>query len=298
MDTRLLRYFVTVVESGTVSAAAQRLHMTQPSLSRQVRQLERELNLTLFLRQSGRLHLTTEGREFFETAEELLHHHREAAEYAAQLADGRMARVSLAAPTTTLTDIVAPFVATFRSNDPVPSVSEISIDSEVPRVLSNYDMVISPVRWPHTAHAPHLVNLPVWAYVPPDHRWAGQEHVDLAELVGETLILPTMRFKARRVFEAALDHAQLGPVTTLETRHSQVAQALAAAGRGVAVLTDDARYGLHPLQIHHVGQPLQIHLYAGWRAGHHAHSALEDLAMRLRDFCHARYRPKSYLSAK
>lgn len=51
MDTRLLRYFVTVVESGTVSAAAERLHMTQPSLSRQVRQLERELDLTLFLRQ-------------------------------------------------------------------------------------------------------------------------------------------------------------------------------------------------------------------------------------------------------
>lgn len=298
MDIRLLRYFVTVVEAGTVSSAAQRLHMTQPSLSRQVRQLERELNLTLFLRHSGRLHLTTEGREFLTTAQDLLQRHHQAAQYAAQLAQGRLARVSLAAPTTTLTDVVAPFVATFRSQDPVPSVSEIAIDSAAHHVLSSYDMVIAPVRWPASAHTPHLVNLPVWAYVPPGHRWAGRQQVELAELVGETLILPTMRFKARRVFDSALEHAQLGPVTTLETRHSQVAQALAAAGRGVAVLTDDVRYGLHPLQIHHRGQPLQIDLYAGWRAGHHAHQALEQLAQRLRDFCLSRYPPKRNRSAK
>ncbi len=298
MDTRLLRYFVTVVESGTVSAAAQQLHMTQPSLSRQVRQLERELNLRLFLRQSGRLHLTTEGREFLETAKDLLHRHREAAEYAAQLANGRMARISLAAPTTTLTDIVAPFVATFRPEDPVPSVSEIAIDSETARTLGSYDMVIAPVRWPQSAHAPHLASLPVWAYVPPHHRWAGRQHVNLEALVDETLIMPTMRFKARRVFEAALDHAELRPVTTLETRHSQVAQALAAAGRGVAILTDDARYGLQPLLIHHQGQPLQIHLYAAWRAGHHAHGTLTEFAERLKEFCQIRYPPNRNLSAK
>lgn len=263
--------------------------MTQPSLSRQVRQLERELDLTLFLRQKGRLRLTTEGREFFDTAQTLLGHHREAAEYASLLAHGHMTRVSMAAPSTTLTDIVAPFVATFQASDPVPSVSEISLDSEIQLALGSFDMIIAPVRLPRSAHAAHLADPPVHAYVPSGHRWATRQHVELEELIGETLIVPTMHFKARRAIEAVLDQAELRPTALLETQHSQVAQALTAAGRGVAILTDDTRYGLHPLMIHVNGEPLKIRLYAGWRAGHHAHRTLQDLSHRLRDFCLALY---------
>lgn len=289
MDTRLLRYFVTVVETGTVSAAAQDLHMTQPSLSRQIRQLEQQLGLTLFFRQRGRLQLTTEGSEFYRTARDLLQRHQEAAEYAAHLAKGGMARISLAAPTTTLTDIVAPFVATFRPQDPVPSVTEMDIDADLNLALNSYDMVVAPVRWPEQAHSLHLANLPVWAYVPGHHHWAQRQSVPLKHLVQETLILPTIGFKARRVLEAALDQAQLSATTALETRHSQVAQALTAAGRGVAILTDDPRYSLHPLRILHQGQPLQIHLYTAWRPGHHAHATLKNLAQRLKEFCRDRY---------
>ncbi|WP_120006526.1 LysR family transcriptional regulator [Nesterenkonia muleiensis] len=289
MDTRLLRYFVTVVEAGTVSAAAHQLHMTQPSLSRQIRQLERQLELTLFFRQHGRLHLTTEGSEFYRTARDLLQRHQEAAEYAAHLAEGRMARISLAAPNTTLTDIVAPFVATFRPQDPVPSVTEMDIDADLHLALNSYGMVVAPVRWPPQAHALHLANLPVWAYVPERHPWVKRQSVLLEELVQETLILPTVGFKARRVLDAALDQAQLSATTTLETRHSQVALALTAAGRGAAILTDDPRYGLHQLKILHQGEPLQIHLYAAWRPGHHAHATLANLAQRLKEFCLDRY---------
>lgn len=289
METRLLRYFTTVVDAGTVSAAAQRLHITQPSLSRQIRQLEHQLGLTLFHRAQGRLQLTTEGRAFYTTARDLLQHHHEAAEYAAQLAQGRLPRISLGAPNTTLTDIVAPFVATFQAADPVPTVSELAIDLEVTSALSEFDMVVAPVRWPAAVQTLHLLDLPVWAYVPADHPWAEHDAVPLAALAEETLILPTSGFKARRVLEAALEEADLRPAAVLETKHSEVAHALAAARRGAAILTDDPRYQLVPLQILHRDQPLQIHLYAAWRKHHHAADALDTLAHRLRDFCHARY---------
>lgn len=289
METRLLRYFAAVVEAGTVSAAAQDLHITQPALSRQLRQLEEELGLKLFFRRSGRLQLTNEGREFYQAALSLLQHHRDAAEFAAQLAQGRLTRVRFGAPTTTLTDVVAPFVATFLPEDPVPSASEVPLESDMEVSLSSVDMVVAPVRWPQNVPNLHLVNLPVWAYVPIRHQWAQRTSVDLEELVHETLILPTMDFKARRVLESALDEAQLGPTTTLETPHSQVAQALAAAGRGAAVVTDDARYDLCALRILQHGEPLQITLYAAWRAEHHAAPTLEDLAHRLAEFCRARY---------
>lgn len=289
MDVRLLRYFVAVVEVGTVSAAADQLHITQPALSRQLRQLEDQLGLNLFLRRGGRLQLTSEGRSFYRSAHRLLQHHREVADYAAQLAAGRMPTISLGAPTTTLTDVVAPFVATFRPEDPVPSVSEMPIDVDFQHALSAVDMVVSPVRWPRTTRTLHLTNLPVWAYVPRRHRWADRTSVTLEELAQETLILPTREFKARRVLESALENSQLGPAATLETPHSQVAQALAAAGRGAAILTDDSPYDLVGLHILHRGEPLQIHLYAGWRPEHHAAQTLASLADRLRAFCRARY---------
>lgn len=289
METRLLRYFVAVVDAGTVSAAADELHMTQPALSRQIRQLEQQLGLTLFSRAGGRLQLSSQGREFYGTATDLLQRHRAAGEYAAHLAQGRMPTISLGAPTTTLTDVVAPFVATFRPQDPVPSVTEMLLEADMDRALSTVDLLVAPVRPPAEVSSLHLANLPVWAFVPRGHRWATREAVTLEELSRQTLILPTMRFKARRVLDAALDQAQLGAAEVLETPHAQVAQALTAAGRGIAVLTDDPRYELCPLRILHRGEPLQIHLHAAWRAEHHAHSTLEVLADRLRDFCQARY---------
>ena len=58
MELRHIRYFVETAEAGTVSGAAARLHLTQPGLSRQLRQLERDLGMQLFDRSAGRLGLS------------------------------------------------------------------------------------------------------------------------------------------------------------------------------------------------------------------------------------------------
>lgn len=61
MEIRLLKYFVTIAEEGTVSRAAQVLHITQPTLSRQLKELEADLDTELFTRQKNRLQLTEAG---------------------------------------------------------------------------------------------------------------------------------------------------------------------------------------------------------------------------------------------
>lgn len=297
MDVRLLTYFVTVVEEGTVSAAADELHMTQPALSRQIRSLEHSIGLQLFQRRAGRLHLTSEGNRFLETARSLLRHHRQAEQMAAQLARGALDSLVIASPSTTLTDVVAPFVATFAADDPVPSVRESPLGTDLHEAASASDLVITPEVLPEPlideppAQLSHLklVDLPVWAYVPAEHRWSGQSEVSLVELVTETLVLPTLQFKARQVLEAALDEAQVRPAHTVESEYSQVAQALAAAGRGAAVLTDDPRYDLHPLRIRNPSGLLQIQLTALWRTEHPAAKQLLKLAHRLKEFSQRRY---------
>ena len=63
MELRTLGYFVAVAETGSVSAAADVVHVTQPAISRQIRQLETELGVELFARSAGRLQLSAAGRQ-------------------------------------------------------------------------------------------------------------------------------------------------------------------------------------------------------------------------------------------
>ena len=72
MEIRVLRYFLTVVQEGSITQAAKALHVTQPTLSRQLMELEEELGQQLFIRGSRRISLTEEGLLLRQRAEEIL----------------------------------------------------------------------------------------------------------------------------------------------------------------------------------------------------------------------------------
>ena len=72
MDIRVLEYFLSVVREGSITKAAKALHMTQPSLSRQLKQLEEESGAKLFQRGSRKIELTNEGILLRRRAEEIL----------------------------------------------------------------------------------------------------------------------------------------------------------------------------------------------------------------------------------
>ena len=77
MDLRHLRAFVAVAEEGTFTKAARRLHISQPPLSKQVRQLERELGTALFVRRRDGIELTRDGTVLLERAQHALTAFRE-----------------------------------------------------------------------------------------------------------------------------------------------------------------------------------------------------------------------------
>src|SRR6516225_1792986 len=72
MELRHLRYFTAVADAGSVSRAARRLHVTQPALSRQIQDLERDLTCRLFDRIGRRIVLTKDGDEILEWTRRLL----------------------------------------------------------------------------------------------------------------------------------------------------------------------------------------------------------------------------------
>lgn len=72
MELRVLRYFLTVAREGNITAAANFLHLTQPTLSRQIKDLEKELGKQLLIRKSHNVSLTPEGMLLRKRAEEIL----------------------------------------------------------------------------------------------------------------------------------------------------------------------------------------------------------------------------------
>ena len=73
MEFRVLQYFLMIAREGTISDAASALHLSQPTLSRQIKELERELGATLFTRGGGRrVELTDAGLRLRKRAEEIV----------------------------------------------------------------------------------------------------------------------------------------------------------------------------------------------------------------------------------
>jgi DNA-binding transcriptional LysR family regulator len=289
VELRTLRYFVAVAEAGSVTAAAAALHLTQPSLSRQLRQLERQLGIDLFTRDDGRLRLSPAGQAFRPFAERLLAQADQTRAAAAELAAGRMRDLAIAAPATTLTDIVVPFLATLTAGDPMPSIREEVPASVYAALIRGADLAIGTTPAPPGFDSRPLADLPVWAYVPPAHPWAGRTEVDLAGLTAETLLLPTRDYHPRRALDHAVEAARLSYREVHEFTSAEAAQAVAASGRGIAVVSDDARFGLHPLAVTAPDGPVLISLYAAWDRTHYAAATIRTIADRLALFCARRY---------
>lgn len=95
MDIRQLRYFLTVAEEGQVTAAAKRLNMEQPPLSRQMKQLEEQLGVTLFDRSGKRLTLTHAGELLRSRAELLMRQYHDMIEEIQELDEGIQGTLSI-----------------------------------------------------------------------------------------------------------------------------------------------------------------------------------------------------------
>lgn len=289
MDLRQLTTFSTIAELGTVSAAATALHVTQPALSRQLQRLERQVGVELFHRHQRRLTLTAAGQALLGPVREVLAGAERARMLADALSTGRLERVRAAAPTTTLNDVVAPFLATLEPGDPLVTVLEASAQQAVAGLGAHLDLVVLSVPAPRGLASAPLAELPVWAYVRGDHPLAGSEHVDVAALAEHRLLALDRTSRPRTLLDEAMVRAGVSPGDVVECANPQVAQALAAAGRGVAVVSDDPRYELARALVTAAGQPLRLTLVAAWDPAHHAAPVLAALAGRLGDFCRARY---------
>lgn len=133
-EVRQLRYFVAVAEHGSFTQAATALHMTQPPLTRQIRDLETGLGIELFTRGRSGTRLTTAGEYYLQEAKELLRRLDEIGGYALAVSEGRRGSIGIGFTSTALYGELPNWIRGMRSN--ISSVCLSLIELTLPEQLS------------------------------------------------------------------------------------------------------------------------------------------------------------------
>ncbi|WGW13578.1 LysR family transcriptional regulator [Saxibacter everestensis] len=298
MELRHLRYFLAVVEYGTVTAAAEHLRVAQPAISRQLHALERNLGVELFTRKGPRLSVTYAGTEILKVASDLVARADRVEMVARQLSEGEIPQISIAAADTTISEIVAPFVATLTSSDVFVTVKQVESDKVHEAVRDTCDLGISASRPPSCGLDWHpLTSVPLRAYVAQTHRWARERYkeISVGELLREDLVLPIQSDPTRTALDDAVA-AEARRYRSFENVPSpRLAQALAASGRGVGVATDLPRFDAYPVFIvSSTGEPVCLPIHTCWNPEHYAVASVREFVSRLEVFARTEVRDAAW----
>jgi len=150
MELRVLEYFLAVAREGTISGAADTLHITQPTLSRQLRDLEKELGVTLFARGHRHVTLTNEGMLLRQRAEEILSLVTKTEEDISASGQNISGTLNIGAGETRAFELVADAIARLQAQHPGIKVNLFSSDSatiteRLDKGLLDFGVVIDPV---------------------------------------------------------------------------------------------------------------------------------------------------------
>jgi len=193
MELHQLRYFCAVARAGTFTRAAEQERIAQPSLSQQIRKLEKELGVPLFERLGRTTRLTTFGEALLSEATAILHHVSGAEAAIAALQEGVRGRLRVGAIPTILPFFLAPRLGDFRDQHPE---IEIVLTEDMTRALldrlqsGDLDIALAalPIKNPDIVCS-ELFREPLMVAVGRDHRLAKAASVDLAEVRHERMLL-------------------------------------------------------------------------------------------------------------
>jgi DNA-binding transcriptional LysR family regulator len=270
-ELRLLRYFVAVAEELHFGRAAERLHISQPSLSRGIRDLERMLDTDLFTRTKRRVRLTDAGRMLFDEAPRALAEVERSLEETRRVGRGEVGELRLGFLPSATIALVPALVRASRAafpgvrlrllemlDDPqLEALHERRIDLGLLRTRESSDeLAFEPLQGERLC-----------VVVARDHRLAGRRRVRYADLRDEDLIL-WPRQGAPETFDAVIEacrSAGFSPKVIQEATSAYTIIGLVSAGVGVSVLAGsyDARSGSDVVFVPISGS--ETTLYLAWR---------------------------------
>jgi LysR family hca operon transcriptional activator len=246
MELRHLRYFIAVAEEGSLTVAAKkRLHTAQPSLSRQIRDLEYEVGVPLLKRSVNGVELTSAGRAFLDHARLALTQAEAAAEAARRAAQPSKQVFAMGFTTGQEVDWLPR--ATNLLRDDLATI-EIRVSSDHSFTLADelvhgkLDIAFMRAEQLPDLELRPLAKEPLVAILPSDHKLARHKAFDVRDLVGETYIgISKVPRVLRGIIADYFKRCKIEITPAFEIDNYAMAISLVASTRGVALLPASAR---------------------------------------------------------
>lgn len=255
MNLIQLRVFDTVVRTGSVTAAARRLHVTQPAVTNHLKALEAHYEVSLFRRDGRGLQPTALGYELAEISGRLFALDEQAVDLleASKALERGTIRIASDGPY-----LMVPMVQAFRSRFPGVRVGlQIANTEEVQALLlaERCDVTLQAHRGEDPRiHAVPLADFELIVFVNTEHAWAreGRRDIPIAALHHRDMVVRDPGSTTRRVLDQACESAGVQPGYVIETTSRETVKEAVAAGLGIGVvagyeLRDDTR--LWPLRV-------------------------------------------------
>jgi LysR family transcriptional regulator, hydrogen peroxide-inducible genes activator len=244
MELHQLRYFCAIVDSGSFSRAARLAHVSQPSLSQQIRKLEDELGARLFDRLGRTVRLTSLGQTFLPRARAVLRELEAARGDVDQQKESLGGTVTVGVIPTVAPYLLPPYLAAFSRKFPE---AQLTIVEEITPVLldrlraATVDLAILalPVRGHEFESFPILTER-LFAALPKQHRFARSRSLSLKDLRSEPFLLLRDGHCFRDTAVAACDRARMHPQIIFESGQFSSLLSMVGIGMGVSIVPEMA----------------------------------------------------------
>ena len=241
MEIRQLRAFVAIAESGTFTAGALRVHVTQAAISMQIRQLETEIGAKVFVRAPRHVILTEAGEQLLRRARHILREHDAALDEIAELAGAERGRLRIgSASAMVLTEQLPAILKELRKQHPAADISVTSGTSEVlvDQILAG-EVDVAFVSLPVDVRGIKTERLSqdqLVAIASPRHKLAKQRTISAYTLAGERLILGERGGNTRRLIDQFFAQAGVSLRVAMELSRQQAIRRMVEEDMGVGIV--------------------------------------------------------------
>jgi DNA-binding transcriptional LysR family regulator len=275
MELRHLRYFVAVADEQNVSRAALKLHVSQPGLSRQIRDLEDEIGFQLFQRGAKSLRLTDAGRAFRDQARAVLQHADDAVKAARAVAQGAPAEIQVGYAPSLTVQILPQALRVFQAGFPKIRVAlnDLTTEEMLAQLRSEKLhvalMVRPPPRMLRGLSFKEIARYPIRVALAPKHPLAKAKSLSLAQVAAQPLLAYSRKEYPEYHQLLAKTFHSIRPKPVIVEEHDDVTGIIFAveSGRGLALLPSvlscmvGARLKLVPLR----GAAPEVIIGAVWK---------------------------------
>jgi DNA-binding transcriptional LysR family regulator len=241
VEIRQLRAFVAIAESGTFTAGALRVHVTQAAISMQIRQLETEIGARVFVRAPRHVILTEAGEQLLRRARHILREHDAALDEIAELAGAERGRLRIgSASAMVLTEQLPAILKELRKQHPAAEIAVTSGTSEVlvDQILAG-EVDVAFVSLPVDVRGIKTERLSedqLVAIASPQHKLAKQRTISAYTLAGERLILGERGGNTRRLIDQFFAQAGVTLHVAMELSRQQAIRRMVEEDMGVGIV--------------------------------------------------------------